>query len=72
MKAIKIIQELIETGQNVTFLEDTLKEAIKEHNDFIEWLKKEAKVCKTWAEHTTYMRVLKEIEMRGEVENETI
>lgn len=66
MKAIKIIQELIDTGQSVRFLEDTLKEAIKEHNDFIEWLKKEAKEAKMWAEHTAYMKVLREIEIRGE------
>lgn len=66
MKAIEIVQELIDAGQNVHFLEDTLKEAIKEHNDFIEWLKKEAKESKSWAEHTAYMKIVREIEMRGE------
>ena len=66
MKAIEIVQELIDTGQDVIFLEDTLKEAIKEHNDFIDWLIKEAKESKSWAEHTAYMKVLREIEIRGE------
>ena len=66
IKAIKIIQELIDNNQNVHFLESTLEEAIEEHNEFKDWLKKEANEAKTLAEHTAYMKVLKEIEIRGE------
>lgn len=67
MKAIEIVQELIDAGQNVRFLESTLKEAIKEHNDFIEWLKEKARTAKTWAEHSAFMEALRKIE---EMENE--
>lgn len=51
---------------NAKIISNTLKEVIeniKSSNDeFIEWLKSEAKNAPTWLEHSAYMKVLKYFE----------